>query len=98
MDQDLQFSEFVKFFTKDLLVEDPYMAHVKETVTLTDNPHVKFLWYEDMKRDLPAAIGDVAKFVDNEFNQPEVTALADYLDVKNMKENPAVNHQDRNQR
>eukprot|EP00090_Calanus_glacialis_P045776 TRINITY_DN8712_c0_g1_i6.p1 TRINITY_DN8712_c0_g1~~TRINITY_DN8712_c0_g1_i6.p1 ORF type:complete len:325 (+),score=130.36 TRINITY_DN8712_c0_g1_i6:23-997(+) len=98
VDLDLQFSDFVKFFMKELLVEDPYMAHVKEAVALKDNPHVKFLWYEDMKRDLPAAIRDVARFLGKELKEPEIAALADYLDVKNMKKNPAVNHQDRHQR
>ena len=61
-------------------------------------PHVQFLWYEDMKRDLPTAIRDVARFVGKELKEPEVAALAEYLDVKNMKKNPAVNHQDRHQR
>eukprot|EP00091_Calanus_sinicus_P011180 TRINITY_DN25397_c0_g1_i1.p1 TRINITY_DN25397_c0_g1~~TRINITY_DN25397_c0_g1_i1.p1 ORF type:complete len:318 (-),score=121.60 TRINITY_DN25397_c0_g1_i1:101-1030(-) len=98
VDQDLQFSDFVKFFMKELLVEDPYMAHVQEAVALKDNPHVKFLWYEDMKRDLPEAIRDVARFVGKELTEPEIAALAEYLDVKNMKKNPAVNHQDRHQR
>ena len=98
MFKDLKFSEFVKFFMKELLVEDPYMAHVKEAVALRDHPQVKFLWYEDMKRDLPAAIKSVAKFVNKELNDTEIAALAEYLDVKNMKKNPAVNHQDRHQK
>jgi hypothetical protein len=98
VDQDLQFSDFVKFFMKELLVEDPYMAHVKEAVALKDSPYVKFLWYEDMKKDLPAAIRDVARFVGKELTETEIAALADYLDVKNMKKNPAVNHQDRHRR
>jgi len=98
VDQDLQFSDFVKFFMKELLVQDPYMAHVKEALSLKDNPNIKFLWYEDMKRDLPEAIRDVASFLNKELNDSQVAALAEYLDVKNMKKNPAVNHQDRHQR
>jgi hypothetical protein len=51
-----------------------------------------------MKRDLPAAIREVASFINIELNETDIAALADYLDVKNMKKNPAVNHQDRHQR
>ena len=51
-----------------------------------------------MKKDLPAAIREVASFINKKLNESEIAALADYLDVKNMKKNPAVNHQDRHQR
>ena len=98
VDPDLEFSDFVKFFMKELLVEDPYMAHVKEAVAMKNNKNVKFLWYEDMKKDLPAAIKDVANFINKDLNEAQIAELADYLDVKNMKKNPAVNHQDRHQR
>jgi len=98
VDASLQFSDFVKLFMKELLVEDPYMAHVKEAVGLKDNPNLKFLWYEDMKKDLPSAIRDVAKFINKDLKETEIAALAEYLDVKNMKKNPAVNHQDRHQK
>jgi len=98
VEQDLQFSDFVKFFMAELLVQDPYMAHVKEAFNLMGNPNMKFLWYEDMKRDLPAAIRDVARFLNKDLKDSEIAALAEYLDVKNMKKNPAVNHQDRHER
>ena len=98
VEKDLQFPDFVKFFMSELLVQDPYMAHVKEAVSMMNNPNMKFLWYEDMKRDLPAAIRDVASFLNKDLKDSDIAALADYLDVKNMKENPAVNHQDRHQR
>ena len=98
VEKDLQFPDFVKFFMSELLVQDPYMAHVKEAVSMMNNPNMKFLWYEDMKRDLPAAIRDVASFLNKDLKDSDIAALADYLDVKNMKQNPAVNHQDRHQR
>jgi len=98
VEQDLQFPDFVKFFMSELLVQDPYVAHVKEGVSMMNSPNMKFLWYEDMKRDLPAAIKDVASFLNKDLKDSDIAALADYLDVRNMKQNPAVNHQDRHQR
>ena len=95
---DLEFREFVKFFMNELLVEDPYISNVQQGVAAKNHPNVKFLWYEDMKRDLPKAIREVAKFLGKELNESQVAALADYLDVKNMKQNPSVNHKDRHER
>ena len=98
MDQDMKFKDFIKFFMKELLVEDPYMVHVQEGVSLQKNPNLKFLWYEDMKRDLQSSIKVVSNFLGKELKESEVNALAEYLEFDNMKKNPAVNHQDRHDR
>merc|ERR1712215_21724 len=98
MESDMKFSAFVKFFMKEMLVDDPYMAHVMEAVNLRNNPNIKFLWYEDMKKDLQSTIRDVAEFLDKDLSDQEIAILADYLDLKNMKKTPAVNHQDRHDR
>ena len=51
----------VMFFVAQLFVQDPYMAHVREAVTMMGNHNRKFLWYEDKKRDLSAAIRDFGR-------------------------------------
>ena len=94
----MKFKDFIKFFMKELLVEDPYMIHVQEGVSLQKNPNLKFLWYEDMKRGLQSSIKDVSNFLGKELKESEVNDLAEYLDFDNMKKNPAVNHQDRHDR
>ena len=99
VEPDLTFPEFVRVFMAGLLVEDPYMAHLQEAVKLrTAQPNLKFLWYEDMKHDLPDQIREVAAFLGQSLTEYQVASLAEYLDFQNMKKNPAVNHQDRHSR
>jgi len=95
-DQSLKFEDFMNFFMKEMLVEDPYLAHIKEAVSLRDScTNMHFMWYEDMKKNLPGAIKEVSTFLGVELTEDQVHRLSEYLDIKNMKKNPAVNHQDR---
>jgi len=98
-DHSITFEEFLPFFMKELLEEDPYLSHIKEAVKVAQTcPNILFLWYEDMKRDLKTALKEVSSFLGVTLDQAQVESLANYLDFKNMKKNPAVNHQDRHER
>merc|ERR1719481_1492139 len=56
-----------------------------------------------MKSDLSSAVRpvclsrSVAKFLDKCLSDDQVSTLVEYLDIRNMKNNPAVNHADRHQ-
>jgi len=92
----IKFEEFLPYFLKGLLEEDPYLAHVKEGITLSkETPNICFLWYEDMKKDLGGAVKKVSQFLGVDLDEKQVESLANHLDFKNMKKNPSVNHQDR---
>jgi len=97
IDPEMKFPDFLKLFMKEVLVQDPYLANVKEALDHQTSDKMLFLWYEDMKADLPKNVRNVAKFLDKSLTEDEVTKLVGYLDIKNMKKNPAVNHLDRNQ-
>ena len=53
-----------------------------------------FIFYEDMKKDLRAVIDKVSKFLESPLTKGQVEQLVDHLDIKNFRNNPAVNPTD----
>jgi len=92
---DIKFADFLKLFMADLLVQGPHLASVQEGLEESKAGRLLFLWYEDMKADLPNAIRTVTRYLDASLTEEQVSSLADQLSIKKMKSNPAVNHEDR---
>merc|ERR1719334_475431 len=90
IDPNMEFKDFVKLFTKELLIQGPYLANVREGLANQDK--LLLLWYEEMKRDLPQAIRRVSQYLGKSVEESEVSQLAEYLHFDSMKTNPAVNH------
>lgn len=53
-------------------------------VQLKDD-NMLFVKYEDMKNDLPAVINQVAKFLNKQLNDEEISQLEEYLSFASMK-------------
>ncbi|KAG8233859.1 hypothetical protein J437_LFUL006882 [Ladona fulva] len=86
-------SDFPKFwdlFMRDSVLWAPFWSHIEEAWKLRDHPNMLFLFYEDMKKDLPAAIRQVGTFLKKELTDDQVAKLADHLDIKNFKNNPSM--------
>ncbi|XP_017884059.1 sulfotransferase family cytosolic 1B member 1-like [Ceratina calcarata] len=49
------------------------------------------MFYEDMKHDFPKAMKQVAKFLGKSYTEEQLKKLAEYLDIKNFRDNPMVN-------
>jgi len=94
----MRFEEFVELFKQELVVESPYVGNIKEAWTLRDHPNLLFLWYEDMKRDLPAALRQIGSFLGKPLTDEDIATLANHVSIDNMKKNPAVNHKDRHEK
>lgn len=43
-------------------------------------------------QDLPAAIRRVAKFLDKDFSEEQISKLCDHLSIENFKKNKSVNY------
>ena len=50
-----------------------------------------FSFYEDMKRDLSSVIDKVCTFLDCSLTKEKKEQLIEHLDIKNFRNNPAVN-------
>ncbi|XP_073943694.1 sulfotransferase 1 family member D1-like [Choristoneura fumiferana] len=90
------FKSYWYLFQKNLIPWSPFWAHVKEAWALRYHPNMLFMFYEDMLKDLPAAIKRVAKFFGKTYSEQQMRTLCEHLDFKNFKNNSSVNFETMN--
>nr|XP_024219674.1 sulfotransferase family cytosolic 1B member 1 [Halyomorpha halys] len=81
------FPTYWDLFKNDEVVYAPYWAHVESGYSRRNNPNLLFLFYEELKRDLPSQIRKVASFLNKTINDDEVEKLANFLHIDNFKKN-----------
>ncbi|XP_028165270.1 uncharacterized protein LOC114356358 [Ostrinia furnacalis] len=86
------FKTYWKFFIKDLHHWTPYFEHLKEAWEQRHHPHMLFLFYEELSKDLPTAVRRVARFLNKNFSDEEVDKLCSHLSIENFKNNKSVNY------
>ena len=72
---------------------DPYFYHVEEAWKYREKKNVLFIFFEEMKADLRKVIDRVAKFLEVELTDDKINILLEHLNIKNFKNNPAVNNE-----
>jgi len=72
----------------------PFIQHVLAYWGIRDLDNVLFITYEEMKKDLPAIIRKVCKFLGKELSEDQISTLSKHLGFDSMKNNPAVNKED----
>ena len=82
---------FASRMMKNQLMVNPFFPHLEEAWQQRNHPNMLFIFYEDMKRDLGAVIDQVAKFLECELSKEKKEELIEHLDIKNFRNNPAVN-------
>lgn len=87
------FDSFCNMFLDDKAPIGSMWTHVLTFWRRRHDPHVLFLKYEDMKRDLPATVRRCASFlgVDQQLDEAKLATLCEHLNFKKMQRNPAVN-------
>jgi len=89
------FAGFLNAFLNDTCgYYTPFIQHVLGYWNIRHEKNVLFIFFEEMKADLPSVIRRVAKFLDKELTPEQITALTGHLDFKSMRANPAVNKAD----
>lgn len=87
------FEEFIEVFTQNKMVYGSSAQHMLEYYKRRNEPNVLVVKFEDMKRDLPAVIRQVADHlkIDRDLTNGDIAKLCDYAKFENMQENPSVN-------
>ncbi len=90
------FDVFVDAFLGDVCgYYTPFLDHVRHYWELQKKEdNVLFIFYEDMKLDLPSVIRKVAAFLKKKLSDAEVSLLASHLSFDKMKNNSSVNKQE----
>jgi hypothetical protein len=68
-----------------------YFDHVLSWWPHREDKNVLFMKYEDMKKDLPAAVAKVASFIDADISADTVARIADMTSFEKMKADKSAN-------
>ncbi|XP_063620660.1 sulfotransferase 1C4-like [Cydia splendana] len=85
------FKSYWNLFINDLVLWSPFFPHIKEAWALRHHPNLMFIFYEDMKKDLPATVRRIADFLGKEATDEKIMKLCEHVDIKNFKKNKSVN-------
>ncbi|CAH2240193.1 jg1758 [Pararge aegeria aegeria] len=86
------FKTYWRFFVSDLHHWTPYFEHLKESWEKRNHPNMLFLFYEELSKDLPAAVRRVSKFFGKQFTEEQLTRLCEHLSIESFKQNKSVNY------
>lgn len=82
--------EFVNAFIGGYVSFGSYWDHVLEFWKIRNEENVCLNSYEEMRKDLPAVVKRVAKFLNRSINSEQLKQLCNHLSFDSMKNNPAV--------
>ncbi|XP_011187511.2 luciferin sulfotransferase-like [Zeugodacus cucurbitae] len=85
------FQRYWNYFSRGLNPWLPYYSHIKEAFEHRHLSNVLILNYEDLVSDLSGVILKIAAFLNRSIGAEDLKTLIQHLDIKNFRENPAVN-------
>ncbi|XP_036150071.1 sulfotransferase 4A1 [Monomorium pharaonis] len=97
MDFQGTFEQFCNNFMNNNVLWSPYWEHVKEAWKMRHRANMMFIFYEDLIKDLPRNIKEIAAFFDKTYTDEQINKLVEHLKIENFRKNPMVNHPTLNQ-
>ena len=85
------FEQFMEFFKEGLHVFGSYWHHILGGWKNRDHKNLKFMWFEDMKKDQKGVIKELCDFLDHPLPEDLMDRLCDHVKFENMKKNPHAN-------
>lgn len=82
------FEDYWHLFQRDRVLWAPFWSHVEEGWRLRNHPNLHFIFYEDMKKDLPGVIRNVAAFLNKTLNEEQIAKLVEHLNIEKFRNNP----------
>lgn len=85
---------FLEAFLQDKLMFSPFWKHVLSYWNLRNHSFVKFITYDDMKKDLLSVMKGVAAHMGVTIPENRVNDVLDHLSFQSMNKNPMVNFEE----
>jgi len=85
------FPEFAELFKAGIQLYGDYWHHVLSGWNARGSDNVKFLWFEDMKKNQRKIIEELCDFLQHPLSEEQVETLVDHLKFDNMKANKNAN-------
>ena len=88
-----EWDEYFEKFIKGDVDFGNYFDHVLSWWAHKDDENVLFLKYEDMKKDLPTAVAQIAKFIGQDISKELVDEIAHKTTFANMRRDSTANYE-----
>ncbi|KAK3890518.1 hypothetical protein Pcinc_005536 [Petrolisthes cinctipes] len=85
------FAEFVDLWCRNLVLQAPYWGHVSEAWERRDHPNFLWLYYEDMKENLPRELRRLDNFLGTGLTEDQLGQLTQHGSFSRMKNSTATN-------
>ena len=85
------YETFMDMFLEGDHIWGNFFHHLLGGWSRTGNPNLKFIWYEEMKKDHMRTIRDLCTFLEHPLSEDQIARLAEYLRFDYMKKNPNCN-------
>jgi hypothetical protein len=87
----IEWDDFWKKFVNGEVEFGNYFDHLLSWLPHKDDKNVLFLKYEDMKRDLPGAVSQIASFLEADLSSDVIDKIADLTTFEKMKNDNSAN-------
>lgn len=82
---------FAEYFIRDELYCSPFFPHLIDAWDRRHHPNMYFVFYEDLKQDLPGQIRKIAQFLGKPLADEQIAKLSEHLRFDNFAKNESVN-------
>lgn len=85
------FDDFMTLFVEELHAFGYFWHLLLTWWREKEHPNIRFLWFEDMKKDQKSVIEDLCQFLNHPLSTEQIDALVSHVDFENMSKNPMAN-------
>ena len=82
---DTPFEDFANLAKDGKTLYGSYWEHLKSGWARRSHPNMKFIWFEDMKKDVPGNIKDIGQFLGYHLTKEQVDTLCHSTNIDTMR-------------
>ena len=82
---DAPFGDFVDLVMDGNILYGSYWKHLKSGWSRKNHPNMKFIWFEDLKRDTPGQIKGIGEFLGQKLTKEQISTLCHSTNIDTMR-------------